>query len=75
MMSAPAAIPAITEVSFPPGLTPPDLTFAVRNTTRSEISSDNPARWANASTGAKPAYDTKLASSNTAVARTRPRIR
>jgi len=53
MLSAPAAIPAITEVSFPAGFTPADLTFAVRNTTRSEISSDNPARSANASTGAK----------------------
>jgi Resolvase, N terminal domain len=53
--SAPAAIPAMTEVSFPTGFTPADFTVVVRNPTRAAISPGRPARSASASTGASPA--------------------
>jgi hypothetical protein len=55
MLSAPAAIPAMTEVSFPAGFAPAAFTLVARNPTRSAISPDRPARSANASTGAIPA--------------------
>ena len=59
------------EVSFPTGFAPADLTFVASESiwTCSPISSDRPARSANAITGASPANDTRLASSNTAAAR------
>jgi len=69
MQSAPAAIPAMTEVSLPAGFTPADLTFVVLNVTRSPISSDRPARSASAITGTSPAHDTRCSSSNSSVAR------
>jgi hypothetical protein len=71
MPSAPAAIPAMIEVSFPTGFAPADSTFVAAGSihTRSSISSDRPARSASASSGANPANDTRLASSNTASAR------
>ncbi len=71
MLSAPAAIPAMTELSFPPGFTPPDRTRVAAGSirTRSLISCDRPARSANTSSGTRPASDTKLSSSNVGVAR------
>ncbi len=71
MLSAPAAMPATIDVSFPAGFAPADFTLvaAAAIWTRSAISRDKPARSASASTGANPAYDTRLTSSNTAVAR------
>jgi hypothetical protein len=69
MLSAPAAIPAMIEVSFPAGLTPADLTAVERSTTFSPISSESPACSARPITGASPAHDTRRSSSNTGVAR------
>ena len=69
MLSAPAAIPAMIEVSFPAGFTPAEATFDTLNLTRCPISSDSPARSARAITGTRPAHDTKCSSSNTGVAR------
>jgi hypothetical protein len=59
MLSAPAAMPAMIEVSFPAEFTPADLTLEVLNRTRSAISADNPDRSARAITGTRPAHDTK----------------
>jgi hypothetical protein len=66
MQSAPHAIPAMIDVSFPAGFTPADRTFVAYGSirTRSPIKSDSPARSANASTGANPADDTRFASTN-----------
>ena len=69
MQSAPAAIPAMIEVSFPAGFTPAEATLQDLNLTRCPISSDNPARSANPITGTRPAHDTRCSSSNTGVAR------
>jgi hypothetical protein len=69
MLSAPAAIPAMIEVIFPAGFTAADLTRVASNATRSETSSDSPARSASAITGPSPANDTRLPSSNTGTAR------
>jgi hypothetical protein len=69
MLSAPAAIPAMIEVSFPAGFTPADLTLDDLNRTRCSISADNPARSASPITGTRPANDTRCSSSNTGVAR------
>jgi hypothetical protein len=69
MQSAPAAIPATIDVSFPAGFTPADATLVDRNRTRDEISCDKPARSASAITGARPANDTRLSSSKIGVAR------
>jgi hypothetical protein len=69
MLSAPAVIPATIEVIFPAGFTPADLTLVALNRTRSASSSDRPVCSARTNTGASPATDTRLASSNTAVAR------
>ena len=60
MLSAPAAIPAMIEVSFPAGFTPAEATRVVPSSTRSAISSDSPACSANAITGTSPAHDTRL---------------
>ena len=43
ILSAPAAIPAIIEVSFGVGLAAPDLTRSLVNRTRSSSSTDRPA--------------------------------
>ena len=69
MLSAPAHIPAINEVSFPAGFTPAERTFVGRNTSFVAISSDSPACFASARPGARPAHDTKSGSLNTAVDR------
>ena len=71
MLSAPAAIPAMIEVTFPAGFTPAEAT---RRLTRagpaSASSSDSPACSASAITGTRPAHDTRWASSNSGVALT-----
>jgi hypothetical protein len=72
MLSAPAAIPAMIEVSLPAGFTAADLTFVSLNTTLAEINSDRPARSAKPITGTNPAHDTKLSSSKIGVARDQP---
>lgn len=58
MLSAPATIPASTVRAF-------TATFATGRLEQDPISSDRPARSANASTGASPAWDTRFRSSNT----------
>jgi hypothetical protein len=74
MLSAPAAIPAMIEVSLPAGFTPAEVTLLAcgSSTTRSEINSDNPARSARPITGASPANDTRCSSSKTGAARDQP---
>ena len=72
MQSAPAAIPAMIEVSFPAGFTPAEATLDVLNLTRSAISSGRPARSANPITGTRPAHDTRCSSSKTGAARDHP---
>jgi hypothetical protein len=72
MLSAPAAIPAMIEVSLPSGFTPADFTLVVVIATRSVISSDRPACSASAITGTKPANDTRFSSSNSTVVRDQP---
>ncbi len=67
MLSAPAAIPAMIEVSFGVGLAAPDLTRSSANRTCSSSSRDSPACSASSSTGTRPACDTRLSSSNTAL--------
>ena len=67
MLSAPAAIPAMIAVSFPVGFAAPDFTRSQTNRTCSSSSRDNPACSANSSTGTRPAWDTRLSSSNTAL--------
>ena len=68
MLSAPAAIPAMIELSFPAGFTPADATRVSPSATRSATSSDSPACSANAITGTSPTYDTRSSSSNSGVA-------
>ncbi len=51
MLSAPAAIPAMIEVSFPAGFTPAEATRVEATSTRSAINSDSPVCSANAITG------------------------
>lgn len=68
MLSAPAAIPAMIEVSFPAGFTPAEATRVEASLTRSATSSDSPACSANAITGTSPAHDTRCSSSNSGVA-------
>ena len=72
MLSAPAAIPAITEVTLPAGFTAAERTLVVVIATRSVINADNPACSASASTGTRPAHDTRFSSSNIGVARDHP---
>jgi hypothetical protein len=72
MLSAPAAIPAMIEVSLPAGFAPADFTLVAPIATLPEISSDRPACWASAITGTSPAYDTRLSSSNSGCARDQP---
>ena len=54
MQSAPAAIPAMIEVSFPAGFAPAEATLEDLNTTLSAISSARPVCSANPITGTKP---------------------
>ena len=68
MLSAPAAIPAMIEVTFPAGFTPAEATHVVPSSTRWLSNADNPACSASAITGASPAHDTRCASSNSGVA-------
>lgn len=63
MQSAPAAIPAMIEVSLPTGFTPADLTRVEAMLTFSSISFDKPATSASAITGTSPACDTRCSSS------------
>jgi hypothetical protein len=66
MLSAPAAIPAMIEVSFGVALAAPDLTRSLVNRTCSSSSRDNPACSASSSSGTRPACDTRLSSSKIA---------
>jgi len=66
MLSAPAAIPAMIEVSFGVGFAAPEGTRSQPNVTYSSSSRDSPACSANASSGTSPACDTRFSSSNTA---------
>jgi hypothetical protein len=72
MLSAPAAIPAMIEVSLPAGFTAADFTLVDWIATRSSISCDKPACSASAITGTRPAHDTKFSSSNNGTARDQP---
>ena len=72
MLSAPAAIPAMTDVSLAAGFTPAETTLVVVIATMPEISSDRPARSARPITGTNPTHDTKLGSSKIGVARDQP---
>jgi hypothetical protein len=69
MHSAPAAIPAIIDVSLPAGFTAADFTLLCFIATLLAINSDRPARSASAITGTSPATDTRFPSSKTGVAR------
>jgi hypothetical protein len=55
------------EVSFGVELAAPDFTRSELNRTCSSNSCDNPACSANSSSGTRPACDTRLSSSNTAL--------
>jgi hypothetical protein len=72
MLSAPAAIPAMIEVTLPAGFTAAEATLVSVIATLAATSSDRPARSASAITGTRPAHDTRLSSSNTGVARDQP---
>jgi hypothetical protein len=72
MLSAPGAIPAMIEVTFPARFTPADFTVVAVTATLFEISSDRPACSASAITGTNPAYDTRFSSSNSGCARDQP---
>src|SRR3954454_21684531 len=70
MLSAPETIPAMIEVTLPAGFVPAEAT---RGATEARVtfwatSSESPACSANAITGTRPASDTRLSSSNKAVA-------
>jgi hypothetical protein len=60
MLSAPATMPATSEVTFNPALAP----LSVGTLRCSPARSANPARCANAMAGTKPAADTRFGSSN-----------
>ena len=62
MLSAPAIIPAISATTLTDGLDP----AAPGTRTCSRISRCRPARWANATTGTRPAQETRFGSSKTA---------
>src|SRR6266508_4063295 len=72
MLSAPAAIPAMIEVSLPAGFAPAEATRVAVIATLVEISSDRPASSASAITGASPTHDTRSSSSNCGVALDHP---
>jgi hypothetical protein len=67
MLSAPAAIPAMSEVSFAVTFAAPDVIRSQANWARSSNNRDNPACSASSSSGTSPAHDTRLSSSNTAL--------
>jgi hypothetical protein len=75
MLSAPAAIPAMIDVSLPAGFTPAETTRVARGSiaTLLAISSDRPARSASPITGTSPAHDTRFSSSKTGTARDQTR--
>jgi hypothetical protein len=60
--SAPATIPATSAGTFSGAFTPPAAFRVSLSTTRSA----SPQDWARATTGARPAADTRLGSSNVA---------
>ena len=66
MLSAPHIMPAMIVVSFPAGLTAPDLTRVLGRSTCSPINRERPVCSASSSTGTKPPADTRFRSSNTA---------
>jgi hypothetical protein len=67
MLSAPAAIPAMMEVSFGVGLAAPDLTRSQVNRTCWSSSGDSPVCSASSSSGTRPACEMRLSSSNIAL--------
>ena len=54
MLSAPHIMPAMIVVSFPAGLTAPDLTRVLGRSTCSPINRERPVCSASSSTGTKP---------------------
>ena len=64
MLSAPATMPATSEVIFRPALAP----LSVGTVRRSSANAASSHCWANATVGTRPAQDTRLASSNFAAA-------
>ena len=66
MLSAPHIMPAMMVVSFPAGLTAPDLTRVLGSSTCSPINRERPVCSASSSTGTKPPADMRFRSSNTA---------
>ena len=64
MLSAPHIIPAMIVVSFPAGLTAPDLTRVLGSSTCSPINRERPVCSASSSTGTKPPADTRFRSSS-----------
>jgi hypothetical protein len=63
--SAPATMPATTEVIFASAFAPA-LPTQARSRTRCWATACNPARSANRSTGTRPAHDTRFGSSKVA---------
>src|SRR5205085_8802869 len=66
--SAPTAIPATIEVTFPTGFAPVDATGSPVIFTLSATRSDNLARSATCRTATTPAHDTRFSPSNRTVA-------
>ena len=75
MLSAPAAIPAMIEVSFPAGFTPAEAT-RVSDANRDLLVEQlrEPGLLGQPITGTRPAHDTRFSSSNSGVA-SRPGMR
>src|SRR6266487_1650582 len=69
MLSAPAAMPATTEVILPAGFTPVDGIGGSRICTASATRSCRPVSSASRITGTRPAHDTRFSSSNWIAAR------
>jgi hypothetical protein len=67
MLSAPAAIPAMIEVSFGVGFAAPDLIRSQANRTCSSNSRDSPACPASSNSGTSAACEPRFSSSNTAL--------
>ncbi len=69
ILSAPAAIPAVIELTFPAGFTPAEATTRYESSrTLSSSSCDSPVCSARPITGASPAHDARFSSSKTGVA-------
>lgn len=62
MLSAPAAIPATTLITFAPALAPAGPGIVTQRCARAA----SPMRWANPTAGTRPADTTKFGSSNVA---------